>query len=468
VWKAVGVVLLLCGALITAWTPDSALGQAAYLTCFAGMSAAAWTAALRSSARGRRTPWVLVSAAVSSWLAGDVTWGILHLTHAETDVGLPDLFWLAGYPLLAAAMLSIVRRRGPGRGRAALQDGLTLTTAASVAAWQLFIAPGLDGGGSALTVFVGALYPVGDLVLLAAVLYLVLSPGRTGLPGKLLVAGTALMMLLDTGFTVVGANWAADVDRLNGALLLANGLVVAPLLLRDRDLLVRPVRAEVASLHPARQIFLGLALLTAPVLAVAQGAAPARERVLLLLATVTTVALCVARFTGAVREQARAQQRLIHLAGHDSLTGLANRRALSERLAEDFDGMALLYIDLDGFKAVNDEHGHAAGDAVLVEVARRVRGQARSSDLSARLGGDEFAVLCAGMSAAHASELATRLEFALREPILADGAVVRVGASVGIALAAECIDGGDLLSRADQAMFAVKRARRAEKTYSRI
>lgn len=327
-WKAVGAVLLLCGALITAWTPDSAVGQAAYLICFAGMGAAAWTATLRSSARGRRTPWVLVSAAVSSWLAGDVTWGILQLTDAETDVGLQDLFWLAGYPLLAAAMLSIVRRRGPGRGRAALQDGLTLTTAATVAAWQLFIAPGLDDDGSALTVFVGALYPVGDLVLLAAVLYLVLSPGRTGLPGKLLVAGTALMMLLDTGITLV--------------------------------------------------------------------------------------------------------------------------------------------TDLDGFKAVNDEHGHAAGDAVLVEVARRVRGQVRSSDLSARLGGDEFAVLCAGMSDAQASELAERLEYALREPILADGAVVHVGGSVGIASAAECIDGSDLLSRADQAMFAVKQARRAEKTYSRI
>ncbi|WP_433381703.1 diguanylate cyclase [Actinoplanes sp. CA-142083] len=467
-WKAVGAVLFLTGALVTALTPDSVPGQAAYLICFAGLTAAAWATALHRTAGGR-TPWVLIAAAVTSWLGGDVTWAVLQLTHAETDVGVQDLFWLAGYPLLAAAMLSIVRRRGPGRGRAALQDGLTLTTAATVAAWQLFIAPNLDG--DALAVFVGALYPVGDLVLLAAVLYLVLSPGRTGLPGKLLVAGIGLMLFLDTGITLVTADWAAvDVDRLNGALLLANGLAVAPLLLRERDLLVRPVRAEVASLHPARLIFLGIALLTAPVTAVAQGAAPAGERVLLLIATVTTVALCLARFTGAVREQARAQQSLIHLAGHDSLTGLANRRALSERLAAGLEGLVLLYIDLDGFKAINDEHGHAAGDAVLVEVARRIRGQVRSSDLCARLGGDEFAVLGEGLSSAEAE----RIEYALSEPIVVPGAVVRVGASVGIASTAECIDGDDLLSRADQAMFAIKRARRTttvarpEKPYSMI
>jgi diguanylate cyclase (GGDEF)-like protein len=205
---------------------------------------------------------------------------------------------------------------------------------------------------------------------------------------------------------------------------------------------------------------------------------------------VTTVALCLARFTGAVREQVRAQQSLIHLAGHDSLTGLANRRALSERLANrralserpanrrglgerpafGHDGLVLLYIDLDGFKAVNDEHGHAAGDAVLVEVARRIRGQVRSSDLCARLGGDEFAVLGEGLSSVEAE----RIEYALREPIVVDGAVVHVGASVGMASTAECIDGDDLLSRADHAMFTVKRARRSttvarpEKPYSLI
>jgi diguanylate cyclase (GGDEF)-like protein len=468
VWKTGGAVLFLCGALITASTPDSALGQAAYLICFAGLTAAAWVAALRP-APGGRTPWVLIAAAVTSWLGGDVTWAILQLTGAEPDVGAQDLFWLGGYPLLAAALLSIVRRRGPGRGRAALQDGLTLTTAATVAAWQLFIAPNLDG--DALEVLVGALYPVGDLVLLAAVLYLVLSPGRTGLPGKLLVIGIGLMLFLDTGFTLLTADWAAaDVDRLNGALLLANGLTVAPLLLRDRDLLVQPVRAEVATLHPARLIFLGLALLTAPIVAVVQGAAPAAERMSLIIATVTTVGLSLARFTGAVREQAHAQQRLIHLAGHDSLTGLANRRALGERLAGDLGGLVLLYIDLDGFKAINDEHGHAAGDAVLVEVARRIRGQVRSSDLCARLGGDEFAVLGEGLSPAEAE----RIEYALSEPIVVDGAVVRVGASVGIASGAGCIDGDGLLSRADHAMFTVKRARRSttvvrpEKPYSLI
>jgi diguanylate cyclase (GGDEF)-like protein len=461
VWKIVGVALLLCGAAITALTPDSVFGQAAYLISFIGLVVAAWTAALRATGHGR-TPWILVSSAVTAWLAGDVTWGIRQLTGSAPDVGLQDAFWLAGYPLLGSAILSIVRRRGTGHGRAALQDGLTLSTAAAVAAWQFFIAPGLDGGdGDTVAVLVGSLYPVGDVLLLAAVLYLVLSPGRTGLAGRLLVAGTGLMLFLDTGMSLLTSDWTAvDVDRLNGALLIANGLCVAPLLLRDRDRLIEPARAEVPGLHPARLVFLGIAMLTAPITAVVQGAAPAPERIGLLAATVTTVGLCLARFLGAVREQARTQQSLVHLAGHDALTGLANRRALGSMLSGRLDGSVLLYLDLDGFKAVNDEHGHAAGDAVLVEVARRIRGQVRPGDLCARLGGDEFAVLCAGLAPAAVRELAERLEHALSEPIVAAGTVVRVGASVGTALAEDAADGDDLLSRADHAMFAIKRSRR--------
>jgi hypothetical protein len=145
---------------------------------------------------------------VTSWLGGDVTWAILQLTGAEPDVGAQDLFWLGGYPLRAAALLSIVRRRGPGRGRAALQDGLTLTTAATVAAWQLFIAPNLDG--DALEVLVGALYPVGDLVLLAAVLYLVAGHVGPWIATGLLVVGAGLHTLTELWGSV--GEWTVSVD----------------------------------------------------------------------------------------------------------------------------------------------------------------------------------------------------------------------------------------------------------------
>ena len=137
-------------------------------------------------------------------------------------------------------------------------------------------------------------------------------------------------------------------------------------------------------------------------MAVVDGGLKGNHQIALLGGCVVTVAFTLARFTGAVREQTRVQRLLIHLADHDALTGLPNRRRLTDHLDREFEPVAetvILYLDLDGFKAVNDRHGHAAGDAVLVEVARRVGASIRREDLPVRLGGDEFAVLCPGLGA---------------------------------------------------------------------
>jgi diguanylate cyclase (GGDEF)-like protein len=272
-----------------------------------------------------------------------------------------------------------------------------------------------------------------------------------------------LSLVLDTLLTVLSDELPGqNGDRFNGALLIANALVVASMLRRDRDQLLRPASVDKLRLHPARLMFLGLAMLTGPILAVGRETGRIEERVLMLAATAVTVGFCLARFTQAVHEQGRTQDRLTYLADHDDLTGLVNRRVLNERLARDFrprDDLAVLYLDLDGFKAVNDEHGHAAGDAVLVEVARRIRAEVRDGDLAARLGGDEFAVLCQDLDPACAGEMAERLRRAVSEPILIDGAMLHVGASIGVATGAGCAHGDDLLTRADGAMFEIKRER---------
>jgi hypothetical protein len=246
----VGIALLLAGAAITALTPDSVGGQAAYLACFAGLVVAAWAAVRRP---GPRAPWVLIASAVSCWLAGDVTSAGLQLAGYSPAVGVQDLFWLAGYPLMGAAIFGMVRRRAPRQSRAALQDGLTLTTAAGIAAWQFFIEPQMHDGGSRLQLMVGALYPTGDLVLFAAVVYLVLSPGRNGVPSVLLIAGNSLSLILDTVLTTLSRVLPSeDADRFNGALLVANALIVASLLRRDRNQLLEPVPDERPRLHPGR------------------------------------------------------------------------------------------------------------------------------------------------------------------------------------------------------------------------
>ena len=137
-----------------------------------------------------------------------------------------------------------------------------------------------------------------------------------------------------------------------------------------------------------------------------------------------------------------AQQALKQIAYHDGLTQLANRRSLYEAIAEAIaaggGGTALLFVDLDGFKAVNDEHGHMAGDAVLAEVAGRLRRAVRGEDLVARHGGDEFVVLLRGLPPDQAGQLAAqaadRVGAALADPIDTPVAQFAITASIGIAL----------------------------------
>ena len=144
----------------------------------------------------------------------------------------------------------------------------------------------------------------------------------------------------------------------------------------------------------------------------------------------------------------------------DPLTGLANRTAFEEAFdaGGDTDPVAVLYVDLDRFKAVNDTHGHLVGDELLEVVARRMTAQVRDHDLVARLGGDEFAVLCPGCGRDEAVLVAERIIAAVSEPITIGDVRVEVGASIGIA----CADArsGDLLRRADDALYDAKAAGR--------
>ncbi|GGZ10390.1 sensor domain-containing diguanylate cyclase [Streptomyces nitrosporeus] len=122
-------------------------------------------------------------------------------------------------------------------------------------------------------------------------------------------------------------------------------------------------------------------------------------------------------------------------------------------------GLAVLFCDLDGFKSINDRFGHHTGDAVLVEVARRLSTCVRDGDTVARLGGDEFVVLADGLGAADAADLAVRLRNAIIPPIRVDGRAVRVGASFGIGWAECGMTVEEVLSSADQRMYVEKRSR---------
>ncbi|MEV6488453.1 bifunctional diguanylate cyclase/phosphodiesterase [Actinoplanes sp. NPDC051633] len=160
-----------------------------------------------------------------------------------------------------------------------------------------------------------------------------------------------------------------------------------------------------------------------------------------------------------VHDAKELQDQLVHEAYHDGLTGLASRALFREKLDDAVEDVAILFLDLDGFKEVNDSLGHAAGDQLLVQVADRLRASVREGDTVARFGGDEFAVLVESPEAmADAASMAGRIIAALDVPFAVGGRELHIGASVGIAAAAGASDVQQLQRNADLAMYQAKAA----------
>ena len=169
-----------------------------------------------------------------------------------------------------------------------------------------------------------------------------------------------------------------------------------------------------------------------------------------------------------ITAQKEYQRQLEHVAHYDVLTDLPNRMLLAERLRQAMAHarrrgrqLAIAYIDLDGFKAINDSHGHAVGDRLLVELARRMRQCLREGDTIARLGGDEFVTILVDLPDAAASRpLIGRLLAAAAEPVVCDGLPLQVSSSIGVAhyAAGDDSDAEQLVRHADQAMYQAKQA----------
>jgi diguanylate cyclase (GGDEF)-like protein len=186
------------------------------------------------------------------------------------------------------------------------------------------------------------------------------------------------------------------------------------------------------------------------------------SRVIGLQTFIAATAFVAFLICAALSERTRAEAALAELATCDPLTGVANRRRFMERLDElvarrnrSSDSAAVVYFDLDGFKQINDGFGHAAGDAVLIEVARRLSVAVRGTDLVARIGGDEFAALLEPVDGINGADVwARRMTDAVEEPFAFGNHSVRVGVSVGTALAGS--DGDASLAEADKRLYATR------------
>ena len=467
-YLAVGALLLVVhAALETGSLPQSfmydAIGASAVTVALIGV----WV-----NRPAQRLPWILIAAGQGLFVAGDLLWNWYEVIGEDPFPSLADVLYLAGYPFVAFGLLLMIRRRVADGDRGGLLDAAILTTAVAILSWTFLIQPQVAGSEMDQLAFAISLsYPIADLVLIGVAMGLLTTPGARTASFGLLGASLGFLLVADEIYALQNlAGSYVSGSLVDSLYLIAYVLFGAAAAHPSMRRLTDPHPVPVTWLGPVRMTGLAAAMITGPVL-VAMGPDADGGLVVVAAGTALLSLLVLARLAGLVGSLARdvahrraLEAQLTFQAFHDPLTGLTNRRrfveaaetALASRAGTGT--VAALFLDLDDFKTVNDSLGHAAGDALLVAVAERIRGDLRATDVAARLGGDEFGILLTEIpNVAYAMAVSERLLARLVEPIEVVGVTVEVGASVGIAVdspAMRTVD--DLLSDADVAMYQAK------------
>ena len=434
---------------------------------------AAWRAGVRSASARIRSCWFLLGAASAFYMAGDVAQTAYELAGRKPYPSIADVLYLGFYPMVLVAIVRFPRS-GHSRGeRTRLWlDLIVVALGGSTLVIYVVLGPDAVSAGSALETATSVAYPVGDMVLLVALASVLLGSAplasRTAL--RLLAAGLLFFVVADLayGYITLHSIYHGG-DPVDSLWMVAIGFfALAGAAQRptrgEEERYVQAVGPRVSWLPYAA---VGLAFL---LLIVSQRNDVFFPELVLTVAAAVLTALVCARQLLAQRDLLSAQGQLSHQALHDALTGLPNRVLALDRAeqmlagaARARTGVAALYVDLDGFKHVNDTFGHAAGDELLRIVAARLRTVIREGDTAARMGGDEFVVLLGGETFDAGPELvAERLLDVLRKPcdlVETTGRYVTVSASIGIASASG--GGADaLIGSADLALYEAKAAGR--------
>lgn len=425
----------------------------------------------------RGASWRLLCAALAAltvnglaWLADVVQHDLQRVAPGiVVEVSLP-----LGYLLMLASAITVLTpfaRRDAG----GLVEAAVLWLASASLLWTVVVHPALVAVGAPagerlyrllLVVLVSG---VAGMILRAATVHRAARPSLAYMSVAVLLTllgNVTQVLTLDpaTGLSApwIGAAWVVGYSCLAAAVVHPTHAVVAEGADPPSD-----------RLGATRLVALGVALGLHPLLAGVQEALHRDvDWMLLTLGTALVVPLVVARIAGLARRQADAERALAHLATHDELTGLENRRAGLEHLrgaldrAADgaCDGVTVLFLDVDGLKAINDEHGHAAGDAFITTVADRLATTLGPGARVARFGGDEFLVV--DESGALGDDVVGRLRDRLDRPVQLGGLALGTGASIGVHHVApgERQATADVVAQADERMYEDKRRRRADRT----
>jgi diguanylate cyclase len=444
--------------------PHAGLGAVVYdLLLFNAVPAAAAVSCLRTARRvpEDRIAWRGAAVAFLLSVAGNVLFALTAAALPEPPFpSIADIPWLASYPALYVVAVALVVGRVRHLRPSTWLDGLIGALGITSVAATLFIAPAVQSHDlGALATVANYAYPVAD-VLLLALLGAVL--GVLGLRAdKVIVLLCVVLGSKLLGDVLLAAAQAGDGYVIGGPLDLtwmANAVVACVAARAARPSPAAGRAPTPTSRRGWRVVVIPLACNAA---ALSVLAAEWGEGTLSVGGGCALGCLVASMARTAVTfRETRALDEVSRQASTDELTGLPNRRALlalAEWQLARSGPTALLLLDLDGFKAVNDGLGHAAGDELLRRLGHLLRPALRPCDVLARLGGDEFAVLLPGADAAAAAECAQRLHALVRQPVVLRGSTVRVGASIGVATApGSARTTTDLLQQADAAMYAAK------------
>lgn len=473
-WVGVGAIaagVTFATLVITGWGGGTVVGDLTHLGVgtFAIFATVCAALAARSAAGRLRRSWLFFAIGLGGWALGEAVWQFYLMVLHEAPFPSPaDAAYLL-FPVFAglAMVLFPVGYTRTSRARLVL-DGLIVAGALFPIAWVLVLRRIYETTRTnEFALALSMLYPLADIAILTVAL-LILVRVRPGDRRTLamLTAGVILMAVSDSLFVYFVASdhyvnpsfidfgWAAAFLTFGMAALLSRGN-------RQPEAVTSHVPSRISMWLPYVPVGIA-AVVCVPAYLPTPGMGP------IFVSTTLLMGAVMARQFVVVHQNQRLLEMVADQALRDTLTGLANRDLFNDRLAHavqlhenDNQSVAVLSMDLDDFKLVNDSLGHPAGDALLIQAAERLLGCVRTSDTVARVGGDEFAVLLEGLP--ELSRLvAHRVVAAFEEPFLIDGQQLLMRPSVGLAVASAAnpdLSADMLLKQADVAMYSAKRSK---------
>jgi diguanylate cyclase len=411
---------------------------------------------------GRAMPLIL-GLALLSWATGDIVLAIESLGGATPSTpSLADGFYVAFYPLAYVAIVIFMRGQVRRISTPSWLDGAVAAVgAAAVCAAFEFQRIVHSTGGNRLATATNLVYPIGDLLLFSLVVGgSAIMSGTRKTRWLLIAIAIAVNISGDTANLFSASAWPAHLGVILNAIAWPTSLLLLSMSVWFPPRPLNPLTLQ----KPAG--FVIPALCAGSALAVLFiGSLHRLSAVAIYLATATLLLVGI-RLVLSVRGMRTLSQERRRQSITDELTGLGNRRHLFDVLdaffadpatAAESRMLALLFIDLNHFKEINDTFGHSAGDALLTQLGARLSACMRDTDLLVRLGGDEFVVLLVDADTTYAATVAQRITDSLTEPVVLDAVQARIGASIGIAFAPkDASDAASLLWCADVAMYRAK------------